>query len=273
MDSVNSPILSFVILDYKEEHLLRLNVQRLLDLHLNENGIPFEIIIVDNRSNESISDEMRALYPQAHVVYNGKNLGHPAGNNRGLALAGGKYIIMINPDIIMTDIQDVKRIISYMDEHTDIGILGPKLHNPDGTIQMSCYRKYSRFTPIFRRTFLGKMSFAQKDIARHLMLDDDHSQTKDVEWLLGACFVIRREAMKTVGMMDEEFFLYFGDYDWCDRMHDHGYRTVYFAETNGIIHYHKRESASSKFSIMQILSPITRIHLKDWMTYLRKHPA
>ncbi|MCW1930124.1 MAG: glycosyltransferase family 2 protein [Candidatus Kerfeldbacteria bacterium] len=271
MDSVNAPILSFVVLDYKEEHLLRLNIERLLSLRLAEHGIPFEIIIVDNRSSEDFSSKMRRLYPQAHVVYNGKNLGHPAGNNRGLALASGTYIVMINPDLVVTQVDDLRRIVAYMDAHPDVGILGPKLYNPDGTIQMSCYRKYSRFTPIFRRTFLGKFFFAKKDIARHLMLDDDHSQTKDVEWLLGACFVIRRSAMETVGMMDEDFFLYFGDYDWCDRMHDHGYRTVYFAETSGIIHYHKRESASSKFSLMQVLSPVTRIHLKDWMTYVRKH--
>lgn len=266
-----APILSFVILDYKEEHLSRLNIQRIIDLHLEECELPYEILFVDNRIDSSVSKRMQERYPQIHIIHNGKNLGHPAGNNRGLAQARGRYIFMLNPDVVIMNRSDIQRMITYMDEHQDIGILGPKLHNPDGTIQMSCYRRYSRWTPIFRRTVLGRLPFARKDIERHLMLDDDHSRTQDVEWLLGACFCIRTEAMKTVGMMDEDFFLYFGDYDWCDRMRAAQYRVVYFADTQGIIHYHKRESASSRFTFLQIISPITRIHITDWMTYVRKH--
>lgn len=271
MDLVQQPLVSFVVLAYKERDLLRLHIQRILDLHLDAHNIAYEIIFVDNGSRGMLSDMVRSSYPSVRIVENEKNVGHPAGNNAGLRVARGQYIFMMNPDVICTDWHDIARIVEYMDQHADIGILGPQLHNPDGSIQMSCFRRYSRWTPLYRRTFLKMFRFAQKDITRHLMLDDDHSKTQDVEWLLGACFCIRADAMNTVGMMDADYFLYFGDYDWCDRMQKAGMRTVYFAETQRIVHYHKRESASSRFSIMQLFSPVTRIHLKDWMTYLRKH--
>jgi GT2 family glycosyltransferase len=102
------------------------------------------------------------------------------------------------------------------------------------------------------------------------MTDFDHQSTRDVEWLLGACFFIRKTAMEKVGYMDDDFFLYFGDYEWCDRMHHNGYRIVYYAENEHIFHYHQRESASSRFSVVQLFSYVTRIHIKDWMTYLEK---
>ncbi len=262
--------LSFIILAYKERDLLRLCLKNILNLGLEKQGITYEIFFVDNGSTNGLPEMVRRLYPQVHILLNGANLGHPGGNNTGLKAAQSEYSLMINPDIIFRDVEDITRILAYLDAHPNIGILGPKLRNADGTTQYSCYRRYSRWTPVYRRTLLGKCGFARRDIERHLMMDFDHETTCDVEWLLGACFFIRKSAMDAVGYMDEDFFLYFGDYEWCDRMQRKGYRTVYFAETNGIFHYHQRESASNRFTIMQLFSYVTRIHIRDWMTYVKK---
>lgn len=258
--------LSFVILAYKEIDLVRLNIQNILALNLN---IPYEILYVDNGSENGIPDMVRELYPSVRIVLNGENLGHPSGNNRGIAAATGEYVAMINPDIVIRSAQDIYNMLDFMDAEQDIAILGPKLHNPDGSIQNTCYRKYSLLTPIYRRTFLGKLPQAKKDIARHLMIDFNHDKTFDAEWLLGAFFVLRKKALDEIGLMDERFFIYFGDYEWCDRAHRMGWRTVYYHNTTEIFHYHKRESASSRFSIGQILSYVTRVHIKDWLTYLK----
>lgn len=262
--------LSFIILAYKEKDLLRLCITNLLNLQLDQHGISYEIVFVDNGSKNGLPEMVKELFPSVRIILNGKNLGHPGGNNQGLKVAAGEYSVMINPDIIFRDADDVMRIVAYLDEHPDIGILGPKLHNADSSIQNSCYRRYSRWTPLYRRTFIGKLPFAKRDIRNHLMTDFDHSETRDVEWLLGACFFIRKTAMEKVGYMDDDFFLYFGDYEWCDRMQRNGYRVVYFAEPKQIFHYHQRESASSRFSLLQLFSYVTRIHIKDWMTYLKK---
>lgn len=160
-------------------------------------------------------------------------------------------------------------MVQYMDDHNDIAFLGPRLHNPDGTIQNSCYRKYSTFTPIYRRTLLGKLPFAKRDMNRHLMTDFDHNSTIEVEWLLGACMLIRKKAMDEIGMMDQRIFLYFGDYEWCDRAWANGWRVVYYHDVQHIMHYHKRQSHTKRFTIQQLFSYLTRVHIKDWMTYLR----
>ncbi len=261
--------LSFIILAYKELNHLRLCIKNLLDLHLEDHDIEYEILFVDNGSKNGLIPMVRQQFPQVRIVENKKNLGHPAGNNAGFRVAEGEYMVMINPDIIFRDAADIKRIITYLDTHERVAFLGPKLKNPNGTIQNSCYKRYSLLTPVYRRTFLGKFAFAKKDIQRHLMVDFDHKKTLEVEWLLGACMFIRKRASDQFGLMDEKLFLYFGDYEWCDRARANKWKVVYYHDVKNIYHYHHRESASNRFSLMQMLSYVTRIHIKDWITYLK----
>lgn len=258
--------LSFVILGYNHRNHLRICLKHIAALNLD---IPYEVIVVDNASGDGTGDMVRQLYPNARLIENEKNIGHPAGNNVGLAAARGEYIAMINPDIILQSKKDIDNIIAHLDTNKDVAFLGPKMHNPDGSIQNSCFRKYRRFTPLYRRTFFKRLPWAKKDIDRHLMADFSHEETREVEWLLGACMFIRKKAMDQIGMMNDEFFLYLGDYEWCDRAWLHKWKVVYYHDTDGVIHYHKRESDSGLPSPMQLLSPVTRIHIKDWSTYKR----
>lgn len=259
--------LSFLILGYKDTDLVRLCLKNIYSLDI---PFEFEVIYVDNPGGANNIEVVEQNFPQVRLFKNEANIGHPAGNNTGLRVAEGEYILMINPDIIIRDPQELQTLIDYMDENKEVAFLGPRLHNPDGSIQTSCYRKYSKMTPVYRRTFLGKTAKGKKDIARHLMTDFDHNETKEVEWLLGACMLIRRSAMEEIGLMDEEYFLYFGDYEWCDRAWNNGWKVMYYHDIDSIFHYHKRESATSRFSLPQVLSYVTRIHITDWLTYLRK---
>lgn len=261
--------LSFIILNYKSAHHLRICISNILACNIS---IPFEIIVVDNASGDNSGTLIKETYPTVRFIQNSANLGHPKGNNKGIEASSGEYIALVNPDITFRSGEEIEKIVTYLDQHSDVGLLGPRLHNPDGTIQYSCYRKYSRLTPIFRRTILGKLPFAKKDIQRHLMADFDHQSTIEVEWLLGACIFARRSAVKRVGPLSEKFFLYFGDYEWCDRMRQKGWKVIYFHDTSNIFHYHKRESATKRFSVQQALSYITRVHLRDWKTYLKTKP-
>ena len=231
-----------------------------------------EIIIVDNASEDGSVEMVQEQFPELTLLPQKKNLGHPTGNNIGIREAVGEYIVIINPDITIRSGEEIDKIIAYLDAHTDIGLLGPRIHNANGSIQSSCYRRYSKWTPIYRRTILGKLPFAKKDINRHLMTDFDHNATIEVEWLLGACLFARKKAIDEVGMLNEDFFLYFGDYEWCDRMRQKNWKVLYFHEINNIFHYHKRESAAKRFSLQQAFSYITRIHLRDWRTYLKTKP-
>lgn len=255
--------LSFVILHYKTKNLLRLCLKNIFKLNFN---FPYEIIVVDNASGENLQ-EIQEAYPQVKFIFNKTNLGHATGNNIGIKNSTGKYIAVVNPDIIFTSAQDFTDILNFLDAHPEVAILGPKLKNPDGSVQCSCLRPYSIWTPIYRRTPLGWLPWAKKDISRHLMEDFNHQENREAEWILGACMFLRREALIKMGLFNESFFLYFADYELCDRAHENGFKIIYFAKTN-IIHYHKRESAKESL-IHNLFSYPTRVHIKDWLKYLK----
>lgn len=260
--------LSIVILNYKTKHLLRLAIKNLLELDI---PVEHEIIIVDNASEDGSVEMVEELYSESvTLIANPENTGHAHGNNIGFKVATGEYILVLNSDIIFLSPDDVMTLVDYMDEHKDVGLLGPKLRNGNGTVQLSCFRPYGNWTPLYRRTPLGKLGFAQRDLNRHLMIDFDHNITQEVEWILGASMLIRKEALDKVGYFNELFFLYFADYELCDRLRFHGYKVIYYADAK-IVHYHRRESAQRSIwgGLGSVLNYTTRIHVKDWLTYKR----
>ncbi|MFA6474623.1 MAG: glycosyltransferase family 2 protein [Patescibacteria group bacterium] len=259
--------LSFIILNYKTKHLLRLAVKNLLSLNLT---VPSEIIVVDNASGDGSVAMMQKYYPKIKLIASPTNTGHAKGNNLGIKEAKGDYIVIMNSDVIFLNPADLSKLCQYLDDHPDIALLGPKLTNGDGSIQSSCFRPYSKLTPLYRRTPLGKLAFAKQDLANHLMVDFDHQSVREVDWLLGAVLVARKSVLDTVGALQEDFFLYFADFELCDRIRAHGYKVIYYPDVS-IVHYHRRESAQHSFwgGFGSLLNYTTRIHIKDWLTYLK----
>lgn len=259
--------LSFIILNYKTKHLLRLAIRNLKQLNLT---LPHEIIVVDNASNDGSVEMVRQHYPDIQLIVSATNTGHAQGNNLGIAQAKGEYLVIMNSDIIFTNVGDLTQVVAYLDHHPTVALLGPQLRNADDSVQYSCFRPYSMLTPVYRRTPLGKLSFAQRDLANHLMTDFDHQAVREVDWLLGAALFVRKTVLDHIGAFNESFFLYFADFELCDRIRWHGYKVVYYPNVH-IVHYHRRESAQRSFwgGMGSVLNYTTRIHLKDWWTYLR----
>lgn len=221
-----------------------------------------EAIVIDNCSVDS-TVEIVSQYPQVKLYINQQRRGFSANNNYGMALAQGRYILLLNPD---TEIFPgaLERLIAFMDEYPKVGLCGAQLLFPDGSIQPSPRRFPTLGSTIVRRTplriFLKDSRFNQ----RHLMLDLDHSQPQSVDWLLGACLFIRREILETVGPLDEGFFLYVEDIDWAKRIHLGGWQ-VYYVPTAQIIHHHIAVSDKHFFSRYMWL------HLKSMIRYIRKY--
>lgn len=257
--------LSIVILNYKTKHLLRLAIKNIHNLQL---PFSYEIIVVDNASQDGSVEMVEQLYPEVVLISNPENTGHAHGNNIGIAQAKGEYLLIMNTDIIFSTEKDISNILEYMKAHPKVGLVGPQLRNGDGTVQNSCFRPYSRMTPIYRRTPLGKYSFARQDLARHLMTDFDHATIREVDWLLGACLFTRRAVIEKVGAFNEDIFLYFADFELCDRLRFHGYSVIYFPDVN-IVHYHRRESAQKSVwgGLGSLLNYVTRVHVRDWQVY------
>lgn len=220
-----------------------------------------EVLLIDNRSNDD-SAAIAQTYPSVQLLINQTRRGFSANNNLGMALAKGRYILLLNPD---TEVQPgaLSTLLAFMDEHPHVGLCGAQLLFPNGTVQPSPRRFPNLGSVIARRTplryFLRQSSLNQ----RHLMLDADHSQVRPVDWLLGACLLIRREVLDTVGPLDEGYYLYVEDIDWARRIHAANWQ-VYYVPTAKIIHHHL--AVSDK----KLLSRHMGFHVASMIRYARK---
>ncbi|MFA6534321.1 MAG: glycosyltransferase family 2 protein [Patescibacteria group bacterium] len=257
--------LSIVILVYKSKGLLR---QCLKGLRLLRLAIPYEVIVVDNGSGDGCGEMVRTEFPEVKYIATEKNLGYSGGNNLGLQQATGRYVMIINPDILILT-NELEKMVRYLDEHPAVGILGSKLINPDGTLQYSCYCFPSFLMPFYRRTILGRLPGLRQKVERYLMMNWDHKESREVDWLLGGCQMIRRSALDKVGLLDERFFMYFDDVDYCRRFWEAGFSVVYFAEAE-VVHYHQRTSAESWW-LFGLFHKTSREHIKSWLKYFAKY--
>jgi GT2 family glycosyltransferase len=256
--------LSIIILDYKSKGLVR---QCVKTIRLFAPKHSHEIIVVDNASGQGTGEMIRREFPEVTMIDVPRNLGYAAGNNLGIARARGRYILILNPDITVRP-GAIDALIEYMDAQTDIGVLGPRLVHPDGSLDVSCYRFPDPLIPAYRRTPLGRLPAGRRALDRYLMNDFDHARTSDVDWLLGAVLMVRREALAKVGPLDDRYFLYFEDTDWCRRFWEAGYRVVYFAGVE-MVHYHERLSAKGNW-VTGLFRKATRIHIASAVKYFRK---
>ncbi len=238
MEDKKTTEISIIIVSYNTREFLRHCLESLKRDESNKIG---EIIVIDNRSGDGSVEMITNEFPEVTLVRNRSNLGYARAVNQGVRLSRCKYFLILNPDIEITD-RAVENLWSFMGSNPDVGIAGSKLLNPDGTLQTSCRTFYTLPIVLLRRTLLGKIFPNSKLIRKHLMLDWDHGSDRQVDWVMGACMMVRREAYEAVGGMDERFFLYLEDVDWCYRMQKHGWK-VYYVHSAVMKHHHRRESA------------------------------
>ncbi len=202
-----------------------------------------EVIVVDNASTDGTPDMIRERYPWITLCSESVNAGLSVAVNLGIQKAGGRYFLILNPDTVIRE-RAIEALYLFMERVQDAGIVGPKLVFHDGNVQYSCRRFYTWKVLFLRRTFLGRIFRNTRAISDHLMLDFDHETTRRVDWVIGACMLVRREAVQSVGLMDERFFLYFEDVDWCYRMKQRKW-AVYYHPDAVVVHDYARESAQS----------------------------
>jgi len=222
--------LSIVVVNWNVRDLLRRCLASIFAAGLT--GV--EVIVVDNASTDGSPDAIRAEFPQVTLIANGDNRGFPAANNQGLAAARARFVMTLNPDTeIAADA--LARMIAYLDTHPDVGALGPQLLNSDGSIQSSRRRFPTLATALFESTWL--QGIAPRGVLRHYYVDDRPAGVKqEVDWLTGACIVLRREVLEAVGGLDEGFFMYSEELDWCRRIKSAGWKIVYLPEAKVIHH-------------------------------------
>ncbi|MEZ4388466.1 MAG: glycosyltransferase family 2 protein [Candidatus Krumholzibacteriia bacterium] len=235
--------LSIVIVHYNTPDDLGRCLQSLRD---QAPACDHEVVVVDNASSAPGLDELQAAFDQVRWVRNPENLGYGRACNQGMALVPARYHLILNPDIVVLP-GALDALLAFADTQPRAGIIGPQLLNEDGSIQESCRRFYTFWTLLLRRTILGKLLPNSRTVARHLMRDFDHRSVRPVDWVLGGCLLVRREALDRCGPMDDRFFLYFEDVDWCYRMWRCGYEVVYLPDAR-FVHRHRRASARGAFT-------------------------
>ncbi len=230
--------LSVIIVNWNVRDLLR-RCLRSLYSSATESGLAVQVIVVDNGSTDGSVEMVRSAFPAVHLIVNQDNRGFPAANNQGLAVAQGRYSLILNPDTEIVG-DALATLVAFADAHPDVGIVGPQLLNPDGTVQSSRRRFPTLATAFFESTWLQRYG-PRRILEHYYVLDRPDDRVQDVDWLYGAAFMARREAVAQVGLLDEGYFMYSEELDWCRRFRDAGWRVVYLP-TAQVIHYGGKSS-------------------------------
>lgn len=220
---------------------------------------PFEVIVVDNGSRDDTLEILQERYPWVRIVRNRVNRGVAPGRNQGLRLARGEYVIILDDDTIVQP-GALDRLIAYMDAHREVGLCGPQLVDFDGQYHLSC-----RLFPTLSYKFVRRLpfAFAQQMTRAVEMADWDHASVREVDYMIGACQVIRRAALTEVGLLDEHIFYGPEDVDLCLRLHKAGWRVVYNPEAV-VTHRERRVTRS-------LLSFLGYQHMRGLLYYFWKH--
>jgi GT2 family glycosyltransferase len=221
-----------------------------------------EIIVVDNNSSDGSADLVRKYFRQVIIIENCKNLGFAKANNIGISACNGKYICLINSDVIVLA-SCFSKMLEFMNNNSGVGVSGPRTFNVDGTLQRSCFSYPSVWNIFCRALALDSLFPKSKLFGKRLMTFWDHDTVKSVEALNGCFLMVRKEAIDKVGLLDEDFFFYGEDLDWCKRFNDAGWEVVFFPEAMAI-HYGGASSSNSPIRFY------IEMHRAD-MQYWKKH--
>jgi GT2 family glycosyltransferase len=221
-----------------------------------------QIIVVDNCSHDDSVEAILSEFPAVTVMVNQENLGFAKANNRGMRECTGHYVCLINSDVLLRD-GCLPLLYDYMEHHPEIGVLGPRILNRDLTLQESCKQFPTLWNSFCRALALDTIFPSCRLFSSQLMKYWSHEDTRPVDILSGCFWMVRREALEAVGRLDERFFMYAEDKDWCKRYWSAGWPVVYYPGAEAI---HLAEGSSSRDPVRFYLE-MNRANLRYW----RKH--
>lgn len=202
--------------------------------------IDYEIIVVDNASTDGSGEMVRNEFRQIKVMENRTNRGFAAANNQGIAIAKGRYVLLLNSDTLVLD-QAIAKMVSFADAYPETAVIGCRVLNPDKTLQPTCFMFPSILNMLLSTSYLYKLFPRSKFFGRESMTWWNRDDVREVDVVTGCFMLVRREAIKQVGMMDERFFIYGEETDWCYQFKQAGWKVV-FAPVGEIIHFGGRSA-------------------------------
>lgn len=229
---MNSIDLSIIVASYNTKELLRKCLQSIYD---NTREIAFEVIVVDDCSKDGSPEMVRECFPQATLICNPVNLRYAKTNNNGLKTAAGRYGLLLNSDVEVQP-SAFDNLVNFMDAHPDAAAAGPKLINPDGSIQ-HCIRSFPGLMPMIFQSLNLHLLWPNNPITnKYYSTDFDYSKAQVVESIGTTSFIIRRSTWETYGMLDERFSLAFVDLAYCYMLKTHNQK-IYYVPDAVVLHY------------------------------------
>jgi GT2 family glycosyltransferase len=205
----------------------------------------FEVIVVDNGSTDGTIELVEARYRWVKLLKSAENLGFAKGNNLAISQCQGRYIALVNPDVqVLPGCLD--SLADFLDQNPKVGNVGPRVLNPDRTLQSTCRRFPTLWNNFCSATSLASIFKGSRFFAGEHMLYFPHDRTLAVDVLVGCFSMIRREAFEAVGLLDEGLFIYGDDVDWCRRCWKAGWQVVFFPGAQAI---HDRGKVTAPYPV------------------------
>ncbi len=262
MENQSRPDLSIAIVNTNTRDLLRACLHSVEE---HSGGLNIEIFVSDNNSSDGSVDMLNQEFPAVQVIRNNYNAGFIRSTNLGLKRARGRHLLLLNPDTVVKK-DALKLMVDFLDDHPDVGAVGPRIRYGDGRLQYSARTFPSLATSIFNSKSILTTLFPNNRWSRaYISRDEDYDRTRDVDWLSGSCLMVRREVYDQIGGLDERYFLYSDDVDWCMEMKKHGWRRCYY-HVPEIIHY--EEQTVRKMPVFTT----THRHWSMWLYYRKHYP-
>ncbi len=236
---MSGPKLSISLVNTNNCKLLRVCLHSLYDV---DHGVEFETILVDNVSTDGSPEMVRTEFPQVHLIENTFRMGFAANHNQAIKASKGEHVFVLNEDTVVHP-GALKALCDFLDAHPDVGAVGPRLENPDGTLQKSCYR-FPSPTRVIAENLLLVAAFPDNPLWGDYRAFE-HDKLRYVDFVSGAAFLVRREVIEKTGVLDDGFFIYSEETDWQLRMHKDGWKVAFIPDVT-IVHYGGQSSVAIK---------------------------
>lgn len=230
--------LSVVVVSYNTSEL---TIQCLQSV-FTQNHVDYEVIVVDNASSDGSANQIKQNFPQVALIENNENKGFASANNQAIQLARGRYILLLNSDTVLLSEDSFSKMIAFMDKRQDAGISGCKVTKPNGRLDWPCKRSFQTPSVFFFRSMgLDRLFPNHRKFGKYHLTYLDENETHEVDAITGAFFMIRRETVQDIGLLDEKLFMYSEDMDWCVRAKQRKWKVFYYPQVQ-IIHFKSRSS-------------------------------
>jgi len=222
---------SIIIVSWNTRDILRNCIKSIYE---QSSDSSLEVIVIDNASTDGSAEMVKKDFPQVTLIENSENRGFATANNQGIAIAKGRYVLLLNPDTIVLD-NAINNTLYFADAHPESAVVGCRVLNPDRTLQATCFMFPSISNMLLSTTYLYKLFPKSRFFGRERMTWWDRNDIREVDVVTGCFMLVRREAIEQVGLLDEQFFVYGEETDWCYRFNQAGWK-VMFTPCAEIIH-------------------------------------